>query len=803
MANKLINHFCVVGLKELKPLDPEEDEGMIWLKVTYMKFEEAIEDKPIITSINFFWMPSGGEKTLLIPTKDDWCPVPIRDLSTNTLEHRLENISSRYAAYIGNYDLARLINMDTKQGHQLVLCYRAALKPRDLPLTALKPRDLPLTNIKIEISQSYNHEPGSRRSVVFNLQPNYRILQLVLGKHKNRALCWKVRKDPLLRAYAPEHIDLYPRSSGGEDFEIPSAVPMFCFPDGIRLSREQFTPTSFSFVLTEQSGERIYGTCLCFYEQAKSDIIKKLHGVEVSDTKKLYTPKSICLVSMWPFVDKFKELLKQIYRIHISSQTLPLERVICNLIDEVPLPGPGDYAVHYDIGNTTIEFNRPSLSRPSYIHLESMEILFRTLSVDNVALLSHIALAITALMFPFKWLSVLIPILPKTLRAYIGAPVPYIIGIPPEFLTGEQSDFPSETALVYLDENRIVNLDPLPPLPSKYSKVLKSRLEVSGRLWRPHDSHIETIDEAFNIQIHDDEDEGENPYDPFDIMDAFFQFMLGKNYHKYLTEPLEIDKSGQKKKVVLNDARDAFKTAAYLKSQESNKIGSFLYKLLETGHFARFIESRLYLEPDADLRYFDECMKQKKPKKGQFIYYEESKSVITAISPNTAGIAEDAIFKYDTFPVLDETHFVESRKEVTEIQPTQGKGHGKIYLLPMAHKSFDKMSNGEWARHLLGTIYRMWFAMYSLNIADYGEHSADLMNYALYLLDIMKKKTFKPDEATYSRLIEACGRCKIVEYGILLFRKMKDQGIEPSPSIYGIYVQAVGSGPNVGHHDSQ
>ena len=39
-----------------------------------------------------------------------------------------------------------------------------------------------------------------------------------------------------------------------------------------------------------------------------------------------------------------------------------------------------------------------------------------------------------AFLFPFKWEHVLIPILPSTLKEYITAPVPLIVGITPQML---------------------------------------------------------------------------------------------------------------------------------------------------------------------------------------------------------------------------------------------------------------------------------------------------------------------------------------------------------------------------------
>jgi hypothetical protein len=59
---------------------------------------------------------------------------------------------------------------------------------------------------------------------------------------------------------------------------------------------------------------------------------------------------------------QFKEILKQLYRLHISQCYVPIERYICNFIDEIPLPVKGMNAVEYELGTSTIVFSR-SLSQ--------------------------------------------------------------------------------------------------------------------------------------------------------------------------------------------------------------------------------------------------------------------------------------------------------------------------------------------------------------------------------------------------------------------------------------------------------
>lgn len=50
-------------------------------------------------------------------------------------------------------------------------------------------------------------------------------------------------------------------------------------------------------------------------------------------------------------MDSFKEILKQLYRIHLSSSNIPIERFIVNVMDEIPVPDKGNILVLHEIGN--------------------------------------------------------------------------------------------------------------------------------------------------------------------------------------------------------------------------------------------------------------------------------------------------------------------------------------------------------------------------------------------------------------------------------------------------------------------
>ena len=95
-------------------------------------------------------------------------------------------------------------------------------------------------------------------------------------------------------------------------------------------------PTAFSFILTREDGARVYGNCLVFDEDFPDELkdqvmlainvlIIKIGHIEISKENTLYTQKSICIISYYPFFNQFKEVLKQIYRLHLSKNDIPIE----------------------------------------------------------------------------------------------------------------------------------------------------------------------------------------------------------------------------------------------------------------------------------------------------------------------------------------------------------------------------------------------------------------------------------------------------------------------------------------------
>ena len=133
-----------------------------------------------------------------------------------------------------------------------------------------------------------------------------------------------------------------------------------CFDD------DRTTPTFFSFVLTNGEGTRAYGSCLTIYEPLKPDLHKKLENFYTINGVNVYAPRALCIISTYSFITQYKEILKQLYRLHLSHSSIPIERYICNFTDEIPIPIKGRTQVQYEMGSSLISFSRPLDQIPPY-----------------------------------------------------------------------------------------------------------------------------------------------------------------------------------------------------------------------------------------------------------------------------------------------------------------------------------------------------------------------------------------------------------------------------------------------------
>ena len=163
--------------------------------------------------------------------------------------------------------------------------------------------------------------------------------------------------------------------------------------------------------------------------------------IDISQQSPLFCQRALCLISKYQYYAELKELLKHIYRIHLSKNIVPIERVICNMVDEILFPLNkdewGQVALQYDLGTTKLQI--PTSRIYPAFSTEALRILFRLLDVEKIIFLFECLLlekkvffiskhrdivtmsadALTQLLFPFQYNHVLIPILPDNYKGYL------------------------------------------------------------------------------------------------------------------------------------------------------------------------------------------------------------------------------------------------------------------------------------------------------------------------------------------------------------------------------------------------
>ncbi|XP_012590606.1 PREDICTED: DENN domain-containing protein 5B [Condylura cristata] len=309
---------------------------------------------------------------------------------------------------------------------------------------------------------------------------------------------------------------------------------MLCMPKGLsfRTQADEREPQFHSFIITREDGSRTYGFVLTFFEEVASkqictamQTLYQMHNAEQQGSASsscsldslasslddgdamslqklqrdnsyditrdtLYVSKSICLITPLPFMQACRKFLSQLHRAVTSQQPppLPLESYIHNVLYEVPLPPAGRSLKFYGVYEPII-CQRPGpdeLPLSDYPLREAVELLglenlvqvFTCVLLEMQILLYSqdyqrlmtVAEGVTALLFPFQWQHVYVPILPASLLHFLDAPVPYLMGLQSKEGTDRSKlELPQEANLCFVDiDNHFIELpEEFPQFPNK------------------------------------------------------------------------------------------------------------------------------------------------------------------------------------------------------------------------------------------------------------------------------------------------------------------------------------------------
>uniref|UniRef100_A0A3Q0KKV4 IPR001194 DENN,domain-containing protein n=1 Tax=Schistosoma mansoni TaxID=6183 RepID=A0A3Q0KKV4_SCHMA len=316
-------------------------------------------------------------------------------------------------------------------------------------------------------------------------------------------------------------------------------VANFCLPWGASIeswSVNQDPPevNSFTFMLTNEAYQKLYGVALTFYEpyveqldlhkcyclgvdpeliysKSSTDLVNDEYDANEEAIAKrqrhflasrvgdriLGVTKTLCILSRWSFTLPFSNFLGFLYSRCLLSNNLdniPFERYLGYFLFEIPFPDRAIPSISVDLCAAPILIQRPDDTNASSSSCESFFRLLDNLSVDLIiqllvqllteqkilmssvrhSVLSDIGEALIYMIFPLKWTVVYIPYIYMGCIHVIQSPSPYLIGMDSRFF-----DFfrlPPNGGIAYLDLDTNNFKPPLAPgQPVFDSKVLPKK----------------------------------------------------------------------------------------------------------------------------------------------------------------------------------------------------------------------------------------------------------------------------------------------------------------------------------------
>lgn len=237
----------------------------------------------------------------------------------------------------------------------------------------------------------------------------------------------------------------------------------------------------------------------------------KIDGLTDGDTG-LWTPRAYGILGRDPSLTSFwKEWLRAVVvpmtdggvlRVPASSPKIgrwqPLERYVVNLCTEALSPISSKTQVEIAIRELRIFARKEAANELPESRNADLYALFRALTIPNIVALlefalsesriifisSHTAMlhlaskALITLLYPFKWASIFIPVLPARLMTALEAPCPYIVGIERRYENIELPD--DDYVIVDLDSNVIsATAEPI-SLPRQQRRKLMALLQLAA-----------------------------------------------------------------------------------------------------------------------------------------------------------------------------------------------------------------------------------------------------------------------------------------------------------------------------------
>ena len=460
---------------------------------------------------------------------------------------------------------------------------------------------------------------------------------------------------------------------------IENSIPQQIFPMGFNVIESETKPVNqfYSVILDNQLYSATYTNkyiaCLLIYENIqdyeilnekykisdslskmmRSNSIKSEQNTKNEKYKKYYIPKCLCLVSVYPAINRFEEILNSLYNLVNSNQfnNLYIDRIIEKLVMEIPKLPRGLKKIFLSLPpNNLVDLTENkmndlpliNINLPKFFSILDFSIIlevFRFLLFEtkliffgkNLFDLTNSIMSIISLIYPFKYQFQIVSILPKELYHFIETISPYIFGInetyDEKFFKRNNIHLDDATiCIIDLDNNknyiRIKNAKNLnkdyPPFP----KNLKEKIEKDYSKYKKEKENrkskeIKDIYKSIKTKMEDENKE-------YQLI--FFNFMIAllKDYQKYLSKDYGVNKD------ISMSIKDMIDTNAYANSFNINDR-DFYNHIFNTQMFIEFIYKRMMpknYNEKVEILFFEEKINQTKLKKSIFKSRDNSSSLL-------------------------------------------------------------------------------------------------------------------------------------------------------------------------------
>uniref|UniRef100_A0AAQ4NWZ9 DENN/MADD domain containing 4A n=1 Tax=Gasterosteus aculeatus aculeatus TaxID=481459 RepID=A0AAQ4NWZ9_GASAC len=624
-----------------------------------------------------------------------------------------------------------------------------------------------------------------------------------------------------------------------ESFPLPESVPMFCLPMGATVEcwpehTKHSLPVFSTFVLTGASGEKVYGAAIQFYEPYSEEKLSERQcsqlGLPSADgTRSIYSNKSICLLSHWPFFQSFRSFLTFLYRYSISGpHALPIEKHISHFMQNVPFPSTQRPRILVQLSpHDSLILSQP-VSSPLPLSGGSLSTLLLNLGPKNAATLLVLAVtehkilvhslrpavltsvteALVSMIFPFHWPCPYIPLCPLALAGVLSAPCPFIVGVDSRYF--DLYVPPADISCVDLDTNTISQKDDKKALTWKIlpRRACKHLLSTLNKLYQ---QLTEGESSLCGFSLHTLE---------LEIQEAFLSFMAAilRGYRSYL---LPITQAPSEK---TTDASSLFDIQGFVKSRDRSHQ-RFYSLMTKTQMFSRFIEECSFVsDKDASLAFFDECvdkvsfaegfftrtMDSERLEETRLIELDEShRSEHTVyvnppeLPPLPRGEEHPLCYSYSEFPVLN-AELLQSLegpkppsagmapRHSSPASPTAifRRSKQEIKSAQKMAKTYSSMPQ-MWSKCLLRHCYGLWFICLPGFVATCHSKVRALRTAYDVLRKMQDNKLQAPDEVCYRVLLQLCGQYSQPVLAVRVLFEMKKAGVQPNAITYGYYNKAV------------